>query len=279
MPHTFSLSLPSSEDFSLAQTFDCGQAFRFSPLPDGAWQGVALGRSCVIEQDGRDILLTCSCEGGCEALWRDYLDLGRDYSAIKAAFCRDETLTRAVSYCPGMRLLRQEPWEALCSFIISQNNNIPRIKGIIARLCELLGEQLPGAQYAFPGPLAIAGKTPEDLAPLRAGFRAKYLIDAANKIASGAVVLEQIKTLPCEEAKSALMAIQGVGPKVADCVLLYGMARVECVPRDVWIKRAMAVLYPGGFPHEFAPVAGIAQQYLFHYCRTCPGALTAAASI
>ena len=173
---------------------------------------------------------------------------------------------------PGIRVLRQEPFETLISFIISQNNNIPRIKGIIERLCLHFGEPFlyhNETRYAFPAPKKLASCTPEDLAPLRAGFRAKYLIDAAKRIASGEIDLEAVRKLPLPDAKAKLQTISGVGPKVADCALLYGLHRTECFPMDVWMKRAVLLL-PRLSPADFGENAGIAQQYLFHYVRMHP---------
>ena len=170
-------------------------------------------------------------------------------------------------YAPGIRVLRQEPWEALCTFIISQNNNIPRIKGIVERFCEAFGHPISEGEYAFPTPQSICDKTPEQLSYLRAGFRAKYLIDAAQKVFSGELVLEELYTLPIEEARQKLQTIKGVGPKVCDCVLLYGLHRVDAFPVDVWMKRVLERFYPRGIPDCLLGTQGIAQQYLFHYIR------------
>ena len=180
-------------------------------------------------------------------------------------------MAEAAAFAPGIRILRQEPWEALCSFIISQNNHIPRIKGIIERLCQRLGAEIPGtAWHAFPTAERLAACSLEDLAPLRAGFRAKYLLDAARKVASGQVDLARVAAAPVEEGRRELQTIFGVGPKVAECALLYGFHKTECFPLDVWMKRAMATLLPGRRPEEFGENAGLAQQYLFHYSRMHP---------
>ena len=181
-------------------------------------------------------------------------------------------LKAAAEFAGGIRILKQEPFEALCSFIISQNSNIPRIKGIIERLFLHFGEPFlyhNETRYAFPTPKKLASCTPEDLAPLRAGFRAKYLIDAAKRIASGEIDLEAVRKMPLPDAKAKLQTISGVGPKVADCALLYGLHRTECFPMDVWMKRAVSLL-PRLSPADFGENAGIAQQYLFHYVRMHP---------
>ena len=220
---------------------------------------------------GERITFFCSQEDF-ETIWRPYFDLDADYGAKQAALSAvDPILETAAGFAPGIRILRQEPWEALCSFIISQNNNIPRIQGIVQRLCCLLGEPIPGSGlFTFPGPEALAGLTVEELAPLRAGFRAKYLIDAAKKVTSGEIELSKIARSPVEFGRSELQKILGVGPKVAECALLYGFHKTECFPMDVWMKRAMAVLLPGRAPEEFGENAGLAQQYLFHYSRMHP---------
>lgn len=282
MPHLIRLPLHHPEDFDPAQTLDCGQAFRFRPAGDGWWEGVAGGRFARISATRGVLTIRCWCPGGCEGFWENYFDLGRDYGALKARFSGDPILRRATGYCPGMRLLRQDPWEALLSFIISQNNNIARIRRIVQALCLYYGPAIPAPDFvgedaafahAFPSPAAVAALDMQQLSPLRAGFRAKYIHDAALRVAGEEICLEELKTLPLEEARGKLRTIRGVGPKVAECALLYGCGRGECFPRDVWILRALERLYPEGFPEAFRQEAGLAQQYLFHYCRTCPGAL------
>lgn len=261
-------------DFDPAQTLDCGQAFRWEDLGGGRFRGVACGREMDLAWDGQALTMADTAADEFTRLWVPYLDLGRDYSALKARFCADPVLGRAIAFAPGIRVLRQDGWEALCSFVISQNNNVPRIKGIISRLCQGFGAPLPGGGFDFPRPQALAGLEVEDLAPLRAGFRAKYILDAARRAADGSLELERLPTLPLEEAQARLCQILGVGPKVAQCALLYGFGRAECFPLDVWIKRVMAQLYPQGLPACVGREAGIAQQYLFHYAR-CSGALSA----
>ena len=167
----------------------------------------------------------------------------------------------------GIRILHQKPWEALCSFIISQNNNIPRIMGIIDRLCENFGEKKGENDYAFPSYESLKSLTVEDLSPLRAGFRHKYIVDAVQKLCSGEIELEKIKEMPIEEARTELMKIKGVGAKVAECTLLYGFGRKEAFPVDVWVKKIMAEMYPEGLPECCKNIEGIAQQYLFHWRR------------
>lgn len=254
-------------DINLSQTFDCGQCFRWTAMPDGSFSGVAFGKS-VRARLQNDSLVIDGADDADRVLWQSYFDLDADYGIIRDALSRLHPVLRdAAAYASGIHILRQEPFEALCSFIISQNNNIPRIKGIVQRLCEGFGEKLDDGTFAFPSAQTLSQCGAEDLAPLRAGFRARYIIDAAQKVASGTVDLEACRTRGYEAARAELMKITGVGVKVADCTLLYGLHRLEAFPMDVWMKRAMATLLPQLSPADFGAYAGIAQQYVFHYSR------------
>lgn len=254
-------------DMDLAQTLDCGQAFRWSER-DGVWSGVAMGRRLTLSQSGDEITLYGVSEDEFDRVWKGYFDLERDYAAVREAVSGNETIARAVAFAGGIHILRQEPWETVCSFIISSNNNIPRIKGIISRLCENFGEPLGDGQFAFPSADKLACLTVDDLAPLRSGFRAKYILDAARRFSSGEIDAQALYTAPIDEARRSLMTVKGVGPKVADCALLFGWGRVECFPVDVWIRRAMEQLFgEKGLPSEAEPYAGIVQQYIFHWAR------------
>ena len=256
-------------DLDLAQTLDCGQSFRWEDI-GGGFRGIAFGREVVMRLDG-DVLTLENCTAeDFKNIWSDYLDLSLDYGKVRADIAKMHPILReAAAYAPGIRILRQEPWEALCTFIISQNNNIKRIKGIVSRLCENFGERVGGG-FAFPTPQKLAALEPDDLAVIRAGFRNKYIIDGARKVASGEVILENCRTLPYEAARAELMKIKGVGVKVADCTLLFGLHRVEAFPVDVWMRRALDTLFPDMTEHDFGPYAGIAQQYIFHYSRMHP---------
>jgi N-glycosylase/DNA lyase len=257
-------------DIDLDATFDCGQCFRFERQIDGSWSGVAFSQSVNVRYEDGLLIITGTGGASSEKIWHSYFDIDRDYLEIKHSLSSDAVLKRAIAYAWGIRVLHQEPWEALCSFIISQNNNIPRIKGIISRLCENFGQKLEDGTYAFPSPQTLCELSIDDLAPLRSGFRAKYIIDAAKKVSLGEVNLETLSKMTVEAARAELIKIKGVGAKVADCTLLFGCGRIDCFPIDVWIKRVLTCFYPDGFPIEFAPFGGIAQQYLFHYARCCP---------
>lgn len=253
-------------DLSLPDTLDCGQAFRWREA-DGRWRGFAGARYLELSAEGPDVVLHDTPEETFLGFWRDYFDLDRDYASLKRALCRCAPLACAVGHAPGIRVLRQDPWEALCTFIVTQNNNVPRIRGIVERLCGLWGEQTPRGA-AFPTPQALADLTEADLAPLRCGYRAPYLLDCARRVCDGRLDLAAVAALPTPQAREALRGVRGVGPKVAECALLFGFGRTECFPMDVWMKRAMAQHLPDGLPEPLRPVAGIAQQYLFHYART-----------
>lgn len=251
---------------SLADTLDCGQAFRWAQNPDGTWQAIVHGRLLKVGGDGDEFILYDCDENEYNTVWRDYFDLGRDYEKIITDISKNDVLRSATELCGGIRLLRQDPWETLCSFIISQNNNIPRIKGIIDRLCENFGDKIDGG-FAFPTADKIAGLSVDDLAPLRSGFRAKYILDAAQKVTSGEVDLNSLYSLDTDTARNELIRIKGVGAKVADCTLLFAFGKIDAFPKDVWIKRAMQVLFDGELPGEAVKYAGIVQQYIFHYAR------------
>lgn len=256
------------QNFSLADTLDCGQAFRWKQESEnGVWTcvvGQKFVRVAQTEPDGFTIL--GASQKDYDEMWSRYFDIRRDYGAIIKEISTDETLRKAAEHSGGIRVLRQAPWETLCSFIISQNNNIPRIKGIIERLCENFGERIAGG-YTFPSAEVLANKTVEDLAPLRSGFRAKYIIDAAQKVADGEVDFDLIDSENIDAARQELLKIKGVGAKVADCTLLFGFGKIEAFPHDVWIKRAMQVLFDGELPAAAVPYAGIVQQMIFNYAR------------
>lgn len=252
--------------FDLALTLDCGQAFRWVLTEDGCFEGIAMGKYLKIKQVDTDLIFYNTTEEEYESVWKYYFDFERDYGKILEKARKDELLNRITKDCGGIRLLKQDPWEALCSFIISQNNNIPRIKGIITRLCENFGDKIEGG-YTFPTAQKLANLTIEDLAPLRSGFRAKYILSAAKKCSSE-IDLSRLHTMTIDEARDILMTITGVGPKVADCTLLFGLGFHNAFPMDVWMKRAMAVLFNNKLPDGFSDCAGIIQQYIFHYART-----------
>jgi N-glycosylase/DNA lyase len=257
-----------SANFNLAQTLDNGQAFRWEKITENHFSGIAHGRRLEIFHENETITLKNVTPAEFEKTWKNYFDLNRDYGELckKLAFSC-EHLRKAIEFSPGLRMLNQDPWEVLISFILSQNSNIPRIKKMVEALCQNFGEALPCGGYAFPAPAALAALHERDLAPIRAGYRAAYILDAARQVESGTFDPAALQNAPTEEIKTALQKIHGVGPKVADCVLLFGFSRIEIFPLDVWMKRVMSSMYPSGFPPEIKEYAGLAQQFLFHYAR------------
>ena len=257
--------LDCADGLDLSLTLDCGQCFRWSKNADGSWHACVQGRRADAYTENQKLYITDDV--GDEEFWQNYFDMDRDYSSVCEKLKADKWLKKAVEAYPGIRILRQDPWEALCSFIISQNNNIPRIKGIIERLCTFFGDDLSGGDFSFPSAERLALLCERDLAPIRSGFRAKYILDAARRVASGETNLKKMAEMPIDAARAELQKIKGVGPKVAECALLYGFGRVEAFPVDVWVKRIMQELYPEGLPACTENVEGIAQQYLFHWRR------------
>jgi len=268
--HNKEIEISDLSDFDLAKTFECGQCFRWNTDENGAYFGVAFGRVAKLHRCGDSVFISGSIEDF-EAVWRSYFDLDRDYSEIRQRLCIDDFMRRATAFGEGIRLLRQDKWEALCSFIFSQNNNIPRIKTIIDTLCREFGDVLDfeGKQfYSFPSAAKLAVLDVEQLAPLRCGYRAEYIIISAKMVADGVLDLEALSRGTPEDARVSLKKLRGVGDKVADCVMLFGLHKLDAFPLDVWMKRAVEQHYGPEFDSGvFSPYAGIAQQYIFHYSR------------
>lgn len=275
-----SIIISNLEHFHPEHTFLCGQCFRWEQEEDGSFTGVAGGRVVNIRAEGADLCISNCSEEDFNSFWRRYLGLDTDYGAIKKALAGDEHLDRAMEFGHGIRLLNQEPFECLISFVISTQNQIPRIKKIIKKLCGLFGDKISwqGREfYTFPDCRTLATLTENDLAPINAGYRAEYILDAARKVESGEIDLNRISALPTIEAKAELMKIKGVGPKVADCTMLFSLQKGDAFPVDVWVQRIVRQLYLGEgatlkqiseFAGErFGANSGIAQQYLFYYAR------------
>lgn len=267
---TYTINRP--DNFDIAQIFDCGQCFRFGKHPDKAdtYCGVAFGRYLEVTQNDAEISFNCD-KDTYQNLWHSFLDLDNNYSLYIDSFKDDSILYEASLFSSGIRLLKQDPWETLCSFIISQNNNIPRIKGIIENMSKTYGERFEQDgkdYYSFPSAKALFDAGEEKIFALKTGFRAKYIYDAASKVASGEMNLDSIYDMNLDEAMQTLMKIKGVGPKVASCVLLFGFSKYDAFPIDVWVKKILANYYSDGIPsHLSGKHAGIAQQYLFYYER------------
>lgn len=257
------------EEMDIVKTFECGQCFRWNADDKGVYTGVAKGYAAKLWTEDGKVYIRSSAP---MELWRDYFDLNRNYGEISRSFRGGEYLDTCIEYGRGIRILRQEPWEALCSFIISQCNNITRIKGIVERLCSMLGEtvELDGERFfAFPSAAVLAEVSEEQLKPLRSGYRAPYIISAALAVASGALDMEALITADSLTAKKALLKQKGIGEKVANCVVLFGLHHMEAFPIDVWIRRALKTHFPPDFdPKSLGEYAGLAQQYIFYYARS-----------
>jgi len=283
------LVIEGIRDFSAEQIFESGQCFRFSREPDGSYTGIVRGCFANISyntEEDRLIIwsdympMSASLQ---QKFWRDYLDLDRDYKEIKQVLSdKDPIMGKAVVAAGGLRVLNQEPWETLISFIVSQNSNIPKIKGSIEAICAMYGKRLGRIEnrdmYAFPAIGALAGAHVEDLESCRIGYRAGYVAEAARQVdVDGGAFLATAAAVSEQKAEEYLLSLSGVGPKVAHCVMLFSLKKTDIFPVDVWIARAMNRLY--GIPEDdhdamrayakerFAPYGGIAQMYLFEYIR------------
>lgn len=247
---------------NLPLTLDCGQAFRWSAANNGSFTAVVRKKEITVSPTENGILFHNTSEDEINEIWADYFDLRRDHTEILKRLTKDPYVKSAVERYGTIRILNQEPWETLCSFIISSCNNIPRIKGIIKKMSEGFGEKT-GNGYAFPDPEVLAEKTEEELSFLKAGYRAPYILDAARRVASGETDLEKIRNMPEDEARKELMKIKGVGKKVADCTMLFSLGFTDVYPVDRHIERATKEYYPNGVPDFFSPDRGLAQQYIF----------------
>ncbi len=281
-PPEFTARFPA-RDYDLAATLACGQAFRWRENAAG-WEGAIGARWVRLRLDYDGIVATAAVP---PEDWRwlvEHLQTDVDLTAVLASFPDDEPMRASVAACRGLRLLRQEPWECLASFILSSTKHIVQIQQIVELLCTRFGEPLvapPGAVVtrAFPTAGRIAACNEADLRDCRMGFRAPSLLAAARAVASGALDLAALHQLPVDAARDRLTQLRGVGPKIANCVLLFAYGFQQAFPVDVWVMKALRELYfPKRQPRperlsrfvatHFGPNAGYAQQYLFHYMRT-----------
>lgn len=284
--HKTALRVENLGDYCLKDTLECGQCFRFDEVLNSdflsEYTGVVGSRFLRIAQRKKgELLFFDTTEKEYKDFYRHYFALDLDWREIKnsvvAALPENEVIKAASEAGKGIAILRQDMWEALFSFIVSQNNNIPRIKKIIKTVCSLYGEKKKslcehcdccGACYSFPTAEDIV-KEPEKLLLAKVGFRYRYLLDAAERVASGKLDLEKLK-YPCdfESAKRELLSVCGVGEKVASCILLFAGNHLNSFPVDVWMRRAIDEYFDGDLEHEkLGEYAGVAQQYIFHYIR------------
>jgi len=269
-------------DYDLAATLSSGQAFRWTRGGD-SWTGV-VGRRWVRLRAAGSAIAAWTAAPVTDWKWlADYLQTDLDLGAVLATFPDDPPLRAAVRACHGLRLLRQDPWECLASFLLSSTKQITQIRQIVALLCELYGDPIPapapgGPARAFPAPERLARVGEPELRRCKMGFRAPYLQATAARIAAGEVDLDRLRQLPLASARAELMKLPGVGEKIANCVLLFAYGFPTAFPVDVWVLKALRQLYfPGQRPTagklrhfsetHFGPHAGFAQQYLFHFMR------------
>ena len=257
---------------NLENTLNCGQCFRWKQLSQGEFQGVVHKKVLKIKLIENDLHINFSkaTSQNNTQLFANYFDAYTPYEEKLKKLCKySSVLEKAINFAPGIRILRQDPWETLCSFIISQNNNIPRIKKIIEQLCNNFGKKIDSLHHAFPSAKTLSTLSEEDLNPIKSGFRARYILDAAKKVTKKEVNLSLLKEMPTNKAKKELLKIKGVGHKVADCTLLYAYHRLEVVPKDVWVKRATEIFFNGekDLTKVFGEHAGLAQIYIFNYIR------------
>ena len=272
-------------DFNLFHIFECGQCFRWLPDNDGGYRGVAFSRFLKIyycESENELTLLGANTEDF-NNIWRKYFDLDTDYLEIKAVFsAKDKYMRASTEFGHGIRLLKQDPFETLISFIISANNNIPRIRKCINLLSETYGEPIvqnnETAGYSFPKPEVLAKLTEQEISDCcRAGYRCKYIIEASRQYLTETIDINKFSEMTKESARKEMSKYMGVGPKVADCILLFTGARKDVFPVDVWVAKLMNALYMDNEQDRkkiemyasdyFGERAGLAQQYLFFYAR------------
>ena len=274
--------LDGVKNFNIKQILECGQCFRWEKVGELNYIGVAHGRVIEVIQEDDKVTILNTNEEDFNNIWLDYFDLKRDYSEIKAGLAHDEILGKSVEYGYGIRLLNQEHFELLISFIISARNSIPSIMKTIKKISEKWGtpiEYKGNTYYTFPTPEQLKDATEEEIKETGASFRSKYIVDTIAKVNENSYDfdLERISKLNTDECHVALQNFKGVGSKVADCIMLFSMRKYSAFPVDVWVKRAMIFFYGAEdaslnkiriFARDkFGELAGFAQQYLFYYAR------------
>ncbi|MDR1466926.1 MAG: DNA-3-methyladenine glycosylase 2 family protein [Oscillospiraceae bacterium] len=261
-------------DFDLEKTFNCGQCFRFEKISQDCFRGTVFSKNIKLYKNKKRIYIFGISEDDFKKDFINYFDFNTDYSLMRKRISKIHPILKsAAEYSKGIRILNQNPWEVLCSFIISQNNNIPRIKLIIKRLCQNFGEKISQGVYNFPDAECLSNLKKSDLEVLKCGFRYKYILDAAKKISDKEIVLNDLKEKNLHESRRILMKILGVGPKVAECTLLFGFHKLNAFPIDTWIKKTMDSFWENVDADFFGEYAGLAQQYMFYYVRMNPEVL------
>ena len=289
-----SIMIKGVTNFNIKQILECGQCFRWEKISDTNYIVVAYRRVIEIVQEDDNVTIYNTNIDEFENIWRNYFDLDTDYSTLKVELSKDETLKKSVEFGYGIRILNQDPFEMLISFIVSARNSIPSIMKTIKKMSEKWGDELSykgNTYYAFPTPEQFKSATLEEIKETGASFRSKYIFDTIGKVNSAEEAknsgvlsdelrifdLDYIKSLPTDECHVALQNFMGVGAKVADCIMLFSMEKKSAFPVDVWVKRAMIHFYVAPdvslnkirvFGRDkFGELSGLAQQYLFYYAR------------
>lgn len=289
-----SIMIKGVTNFNIKQILECGQCFRWERISDTNYIVVAYRRVIEIVQEGDNVTIHNTNIDDFKNIWRNYFDLDTDYTTLKVELSKDETLKKSVEFGYGIRILNQDPFEMLISFIVSARNSIPSIMKTIKKMSEKWGDELSykgNTYYAFPTPEQFKSATLEEIKETGASFRSKYIFDTIGKVNSAEEAknsgvlsdelrifdLDYIKSLPTDECHVALQNFMGVGAKVADCIMLFSMEKKSAFPVDVWVKRAMIHFYVAPdvslnkirvFGRDkFGELSGLAQQYLFYYAR------------
>lgn len=280
----FIIEMPNS--FEPKHIFECGQCFRWNAEADGSYTGIFKNNVVNVKKEGNNVIFRGICENDIEVECREYFDLDTDYTEIKNILSNvDDNLKKSIQYGEGIRILKQDLWETIISFIISANNNIPRIKGIIERLSQKYGNEIVfngTSYYTFPTPEQLSKATVEDLRTLGLGFRDKRVYETTKLILSKQIDLDKLKEITDSNIlREELNKLPGVGDKVADCIMLFSMKRFDVFPVDVWVRRVMNELYIKNADEskvnkqqirnlaeqKYGNLAGLAQQYLFYWKR------------
>lgn len=276
-----SVFLENAENFDIRQIFTCGQCFRFHEYDNGFFEGVAFGKYIGISQIGNLTVIHNCTLNEFNSVWYDFFDLSTDYATISSRLAKDDIMKKAVKFGHGIRILKQDAFECIISFIISQNNSIRNIERVVERICVKYGSPIGifngKMRYAFPSPSELSKATVEELTELKCGYRAEYIFGFTKAVCEGKIDINSLFSKTSAEAKNKLLKFKGIGNKVADCILLFCYHKFDVFPTDVWVKKAMSDLYSvdvkniDSFSEDyFGSYRGLAQQYLFYYKRSEP---------
>ncbi len=269
----------SQTDFNIKQILECGQSFRFNELEENTFKIIAHNRSIVVHSKDNTVEITGTTEEDFNNIWYNYFDLSTNYTDIKSKLLSNDTVMKTcIPFGDGIRILRQDPFEIIITFIISQNNRIPMIKKVIENLSSRYGTPINETDFSFPTFDQLKNISIEELNDCKTGFRSKYIRDFLDKLSTNELDLNYLKTLEYQSLKKELMKIKGVGTKVSDCIILFGFSITNAFPVDVWIKRVVEYFYFNGIDTKieeienfgktnFGDYGGFAQQYLFYYAR------------